>query len=163
MFTLHCTKKLLDRLKGEVVAPLPATTLLGNWYATAMFWRPQVALLVNERTLLPVLMPLAPVHTLTQRFPTYLARVLQAQGVRANFIAEEVAAMSECVVAKTANRSVLGIMKEFVFEAEVYRDHLEDNDLLSLAIRLSGTPCRPIGHNSPDRLLREMVGAGSVE
>ena len=162
MYTLHCTKKLLDRLKGEVVAPRPATTLLGNWYATAMFWRPQVALLVNERTLLPVLMPLAPVHTLTERFPTYLARVLQEQGVRPNFITDEVAAMSESVIAKTANRSVLGIVKEFVFEAEVYRDHLEDNDLLSLAMRLSRTPCSPIGHNSPDRLLREIVGSGAL-
>lgn len=32
--------------------------------ATALFWKPQVALLVNEPTLLPVLMPLAPAATL---------------------------------------------------------------------------------------------------
>jgi hypothetical protein len=34
--------------------------MLGQWYATAVFWKPQVALFVNESTLLPVLMPLAP-------------------------------------------------------------------------------------------------------
>lgn len=78
-FTIHCTKKLLDRVKLPVSAtPAAPTTYLGNWYATALFWKPQVALLVNERTLLPVLMPLAPAAELAQRFPEYLASVLFA-------------------------------------------------------------------------------------
>ncbi|MDT5029334.1 MAG: hypothetical protein QOE61_5760, partial [Micromonosporaceae bacterium] len=52
---VRATEKLRQRLgrptlrEGEA-----ATTLLGEWYATALFWRPQVALLVNEPTLLPV-------------------------------------------------------------------------------------------------------------
>ena len=73
-FTIHATKKLLDRVKQPVVDPLDAATELGNWYATALFWKPQVALLVNERTLLPVFMPLAPATTLAQRFPDELRR-----------------------------------------------------------------------------------------
>jgi hypothetical protein len=118
-----------------------------------------VALLVNERTSLPVLTPLAPAHTLIQRFPAELAMVLRAHGVQADFIAAEVAAMSECVTAKTSNRSVLGIVKEFVFEAEVRRDYHEDNDLLSLAMKLSRTR-RAVrsGTTSPDRLLRGLLG-----
>ena len=44
-----------------------STTLLGEWYATALLWKPQVALLVNETTLLPALMPLAPAATLSTR------------------------------------------------------------------------------------------------
>ena len=56
MFTLHCTKKLLDRIGHPVGTPVPASTRLGNWYATALFWKPQMALLVNERTLLPVVL-----------------------------------------------------------------------------------------------------------
>jgi hypothetical protein len=63
MYCLHCTKKLLDRIKPSIAASLPPpTTALGNWYATALFWKPQLALLVNERTLLPVLMPLRPLR-----------------------------------------------------------------------------------------------------
>ena len=78
-FTIQCTKKLLDQVKLPVSAtPAAPTTYLGNWYATALFWKPQVALLVNERTLLPVLMPLAPAAELAQRFPEYLASVLFA-------------------------------------------------------------------------------------
>jgi hypothetical protein len=38
--------------------------MLGSWYATVLLWKPQVALLVNEKTLLPVLMPLAPAKDL---------------------------------------------------------------------------------------------------
>lgn len=58
---IHCTQKLLDRIKPSTIVPDDRSdTLLGNWYATVLFWRPQVALLVNEKTLLPVLMPLAP-------------------------------------------------------------------------------------------------------
>src|SRR6266498_111951 len=65
MLIVRATKKLLDRLgpptlqEGE-----ESTALLGQWYATALFWRPQIALLVNEPTLLPVLMPPAPTATL---------------------------------------------------------------------------------------------------
>jgi len=53
-------------------APPEPTTYLGNWYVTALFWKPQVALLVNERTLLPVLMPLAPAAELAQPVPEHL-------------------------------------------------------------------------------------------
>lgn len=60
MFHLHSTKKLLDRIKPEICIAGESDTALGNWYATALFWKPQVALLVSEKTLLPVLMPLAP-------------------------------------------------------------------------------------------------------
>ncbi len=34
----------------EWLGEVPAGTVLGNWYATELFWKPQVALLVNENT-----------------------------------------------------------------------------------------------------------------
>ena len=50
MYTLHCTKKLLDRMNAEAATGMTVpTTALGNWYATVLFWRPQLALLVSER------------------------------------------------------------------------------------------------------------------
>jgi len=83
MFTIHATKKLLDRVPQPVMpAVSEPTTALGNWYATALFWKPQVGLLVNERTLLPVLMPLAPAATLMARFPESLRQTLDAHGIR---------------------------------------------------------------------------------
>src|SRR3546814_2616036 len=81
MFRLNCTNKLLDRIKPEIVEPGPSDTALGSWYATALLWKPQVALLVSEPTLLPVLMPLAPAATLARRFPAQLALVLKEHNV----------------------------------------------------------------------------------
>ncbi|MES2977923.1 MAG: hypothetical protein V4731_05820 [Pseudomonadota bacterium] len=143
-YTLHCTKKLLARIKPPVMeGGPPSTNLLGNWYATAVFWKPQVALLVNEATLLPVLMPLAPASNLAERFPQHLALVLAAHGVAQKLIDHEVEKMREARHAKTASRSLLGMMNEFTFLAEVYRGMERDADLLTLAIKLSKTPCSP--------------------
>lgn len=158
---IHCTKKLLERIKPPTVAAggTLGTTLLGNWYATALFWKPQVALLVNEKTLLPVLMPLAPATDLATRFPIHLADVLAAHGVPQQFIDNELGQMKDVQYAKTSNRSVVGIMNQFSFLAEGYREYLETIDLLVLSIRLADTPCSPLYKSavSPDRELRLFV------
>jgi len=159
-FVIHCTKRLLDRIKpSTTLFDGSSGTLLGNWYATALFWRPQVALLVNEKTLLPVLMPLAPATDLATRFPVHLADVLAAHGVPQRFIDHELAQMNEVQYAKTSNRSVVGIMNQFSFLAEGYREYLETIDLLMLSIRLAETPCSPLYKSavSPDRELRLFV------
>lgn len=160
MYQLHCTKKLLDRIKlSATILNGASGALLGNWYATALFWKPQVALLVNEKTLLPVLMPLAPATDLATRFPLHLADVLAAHGVPQQFIDHELAQMNEVQYAKTSNRSVLGITNQFSYLAEGYREYLETNDLLTLSLRLSETPCSPLYKSavSPDRELKLFV------
>jgi hypothetical protein len=134
-----------------------ASTVLGNWYATVLFWKPQVALLVNERTLLPALLPLAPASSLPERVGAELRRVLAAHGIDPSFIEREVFAMAEVVVAKTSNRSVVGTKNEFVFEASVYRESSTATDLLGLAMRLAETPCSAIGYSSPAGLLQEIA------
>jgi Domain of unknown function (DUF6933) len=164
VFSLHATKKLLDRVKQPAMPPVvEPTTALGNWYGTALFWKPQVALLVNERTLFPVLMPLSPAGTLIARFPNALQQTLKAHGTRADFIEAELAAMADGRYAKTASRSVIGIMNEFSYLAAVYRDHRELTDLLALSLLLSETPCGPLykRHGSPDRELDAAVAEWS--
>jgi hypothetical protein len=164
MFNLHCTKKLLDRIKPEVQVPRHGTTRLGSWYATALFWKPQMALVVNERTLLPVLLPLAPAATLAQRFPVALRDVLRALDMPVEFIDSEIDDMNEVVYAKTANRSVLGVMNEFAYLAEGYRDQGGSIDPVALSLKLAGTPCGPLykGAVFPDKALRELVHGGQI-
>lgn len=163
MLVVRATKKLRDRVGPVTTRPgESSTTVLGGWYATAWFWKPQVALLVSEATLFPVLMPLAPSATLLNRFPDHLAQALAAQEMPDNFIAAELAAMRDARLAPTANRSVLGIMNEFTFMAETARtDHLafDPTDLNALAGWLAATPCSPLfkRHTSPDRELRALV------
>jgi hypothetical protein len=167
MFHLHCTKKLLDRIKPEIAVPGQSDTALGNWYATVLFWKPQVALLVSERTLLPVLMPLAPAATLARRFPAQLALVLKEHGVPSKFIAQEIWRMDTVQYAKTANRSVVGILNEFVRQAEFWLTAYaykkgDDDDLLAISAKLAETPCSPLykGAISPDKALHDLVKAG---
>jgi hypothetical protein len=145
MYTLHCTKKLLDRIKQPAApaAPEPDTEL-GNWYANALFWKPQVVLAVNERSLLPVFVPLAPAATIAARLPDALAPVLRGIGIPEQIITDELAAMNTAVIAKTASRSVLGMITEFTFMAEhaIARGHSADH--LDLALWLANTPCSPL-------------------
>lgn len=170
MFYLHCTKKLLDRIKPEISPTGQSDTSLGSWYGTILFWKPQVALLVSERTLLPVLMPLAPSATLARRFPAQLALVLKEHGVAADFIAQEVWRMGNVHYAKTANRSVVGVLNEFLRQAEFWLaaygyEKGDDDDLLAISAKLAETPCSPLykGPVSPDRALYDLVnGSGEM-
>ena len=165
MYPLHSAKKLLDRIKPSSIATGGASnTLLGSWYATALFWKPQVALLVNEQTFLPVLMPLAPATDLASRIPECLANVLAAHGVASQFIDQELAQMNEVQYAKTANRSVVGIINEFSFLAGGYRDHLNTKDLLALSLKLSKTPCSSLYKTaiSPDKALQRLIASQTI-
>jgi hypothetical protein len=103
-------------------------------------------------------MPLAPASTLSARFPGDLAAVLGRHGVNPAAIEREMAAMADVAFTKTANRSVVGIMNEFSFLAEGYREYLETADLMILSMRLVDTPCSPIKYNSPARLIKEILG-----
>jgi hypothetical protein len=160
MLIVRATRKLLDRLGPPTAdAGQASTTLLGDWYATALFWRPQVALQVSEVTLLPVLMQLAPAATFLQRFGPQLTAVLAAHGTPAGFIDAELQEMDQVWLATTASRSAVGIMNEFTHLAGAWRQ--DEPDLLALAVRLSATPCSPLykRHISPDRELAALVAA----
>ena len=159
VFVVHGTRKFRDRVKEATVAtPAQSTTALGSWYATALFWKPQVALFTNELTLLPVLVPLAPAATVIDRFPATLATVLGALGVSDSFIESERAEMTEHRLAKTQNRSVVGVMNEFVYLGGHYEADGMDH-LVRLSLRLAETPCGPLytRHVSPDHELAAFV------
>jgi hypothetical protein len=165
VYSLHATKTLRDRAKQPVLpAVADPTTWLGNWYGTVLFWRPQLALLVNEQTLFPVLMPLAPAAAVLERFPIALGETLAAAGIEPQFIDAELAEMNEGQWAKTASRSVLGTMNEFSFLANDYHDR-HDFDPMGLALWLAQTPCGPLygRHISPDRELAAAVDLWSTE
>jgi hypothetical protein len=154
--TVRATRKLLDRVGLGEASDAESTTLLGDWYATALPWRPrQVALLMSDQTLLPVAMPLAPAATLLARFPDHLAEMLTALRVPADVIEHEVAEMQSSTLTTTNNRSRVGSLNEFVFLADTHREPRADVDLLDLSLRLSRVPCSPLykRHISPDREL----------
>src|ERR1700686_4960968 len=143
MFVIHTTKKVLDRCGGPSPAGGPTTTALGAWYATALFWKPQVALFVNEPTRLPVFIRLAPTATLVSRFVTHLGVVLAAHSLDPRFIDSELAEMTAHRLEKTASRSVVGTMNDFSYLADAHREQRGVDDLVDLSLSLADTPCGP--------------------
>jgi hypothetical protein len=152
MFTVHGTKKFLDRVGRPGSAEAPSSTVLGDWYATVLFWRPQVALFVNEKTLLPVIVRLAPAAKVIERFPTVLTEVLSAMGVESSIIRSEVTEMSDYRLAKTQSRSILGSINEFAALGNIFREDETILDPIALSLQLANTPCGPLYRSrvSPD-------------
>ncbi|MEZ5260016.1 MAG: hypothetical protein R2705_24955 [Ilumatobacteraceae bacterium] len=133
--------------------------MLGDWFATALFWRPQVALLVNQKTFLPVFMPLAPATTLLQRAPEAIADVLRFHGVDEAFVASELAAMSDVRIAPTNDRSVVGVMNEYAFHGKLHWE-IEGLDLAELSVGLARLPLGPLRTRAgaADRELAVVLG-----
>lgn len=149
-------------MKGPVAGDDDVSTgVLGDWFATALFWKPQVALLVNQRTLLPVFVPLAPAATLTKRIPDAIAAALRRQGAPEEFVAAELAAMGEVRIAPTNDRSVVGVMNEFAFHGEwAFRERLPD--LEDVGYQMSSLLLGPLRNSegSPDRELIALLNGG---
>jgi hypothetical protein len=118
VFTLRCTRKLLRRLgtkpSSEVVEP---STVLGDWYANLLPLRPQqLVLAMNERSLLCVLVPAAPIGSLGERLRVEVSGLLTDIGVPIGPVAAELAAMEPMAIGATASRAVLGCMNDAVFQ-----------------------------------------------
>lgn len=160
MLVVRGTKKLRDRLKKAPAAGPDdtSTTGLGDWFATALFWRPHVALFVNQKTFIPVLVELAPAATLLDRVPEAIETVLRHHGVEQELLSAERGAMREVRLAPTNDRRVVGVMNELAFQAEIRRQHGVD-DLVDLSLDLARVILGPLDDRggSPDRALAAIV------
>jgi len=139
----------LDRVGRPVPDPPASSTVLGDWYANVLFWRPQVALFVNASTFVPVLMLLAPAARVVGRFPAAMAEVFAALGIDPRFVEAETTEMESVVLAKTASRQVLGVMNEFVFMAEhtISTGRSDPDDLVGMSVWLANTIVGPISRD----------------
>lgn len=154
------TKKLRDRLKAPpAAADVESTTVLGDWFGNVLFWRPQVVLLVNARTLLPVFVPFAPAATLLARIPEAIGEVLRRHGVDEAAVTAELDAMEDVRVAPTNDRSVVGVMNEFAFHGD-FHSRIGNLDVEELSIKMAQMPLGPLRGRtgSPDRELAAVFG-----
>ncbi len=142
MVVIRGTKTFLERVGAPASEAPPSTTVLGDWYAKVLFWRPHVAMFVNERTLLPLLVPLAPANSVTDRLRATAETVLGLHALSKAFIAHELAAMADTALSKTANRSVVGVLNEFASVAGHWRTATDD--LIGLSLQLATVPCGPL-------------------
>ena len=136
-----------------------STTMLGDWFVNALFWKPQVALFVNARTMLPVFVPLAPAATLLDRAPSMIVAVLRAHGMPTELINAEVAAMADVRLGPTNDRQVLGVMTEFAFQSEQFAPQT-DEEMFSLSMTMSELILGPLmnRHSTPASELAALFG-----
>jgi len=163
VFTIRCTRKLLDRLgvrpteHHEELAPDP-TTRLGDWHANLLYQRSgQIVMLVSDRTLLPVLVPAAPKQGIVERFLEALAAELGMLGVPQRIIRRELAEMTSVRLGPTRSRQVLGTMNDFDRMLDHY---LAREGLADAALHLAKAPCSPIGMRSPNDVAVELLASG---
>ena len=118
-----------------------------------------MALFVNERTLLPVLMPLAPALSLVERFPQYLFKIMLSQGVSESFIQQELNYLDKVMYCKSTNRSIIGILNMFTYHLEGYQSMNYADDCYLLSMMMSDTPCGPLYKSTitPGNALREFA------
>jgi hypothetical protein len=160
---LRCTKKLLSRMGAKVLSEtdLPqSTTRLGDWTANLFFiGRQQIVLGVNNKTLLPVLLPMAPNKTFLPRYTEAVGEMLMALAVDRQQALSEMAAMAECIVAPTNDRRVLGTINDFGRMLEVY---LDGRPMPEVALHLAEAPCSPIGMERPMDVARQLFSGPAL-
>ncbi len=140
------------------LAPPAPSTKLGAWYANLLFTRPtSLVLCVSEVTLLPLLVPARDLKSFPERLAPALAELLRALSVSNPAIDGELRQMNHFVLAKTASRRVLGMMNDFTFQLESYRDD-RHSTLLDKELFLARAPCSPLGMDSPDERTQALFG-----
>ena len=146
MFALRCTAKLLDRIPGRLEEAAASTTVLGDWYANILFSRPQIILIVSEKTLLPVVIPAAPMSGLVERFVEQLAFVLHDCHVPKAAIMAELGQMLECQIGKTINRSVVTRIDSYMWRVERWLGEPRPPSPEKISLRLADLPQKLYGY-----------------
>jgi hypothetical protein len=79
--------------------------------------------------------------------------------MRQEFVKSEFQKMGQVTYYKTANRSVVGIMNQFTYLFEGYRDHFGMVDALALSLKLTGKPCSPLYKDAvcPDLAVKKLL------
>jgi hypothetical protein len=162
MFTLRCTRKLLEFLDVEPVEePEPPTGALGDWYANLI---PTCAgyliIFVNERSLITVAVPAWEAEHLISLFRLRVKNLLTGMGLPQGVIEKELGHLIPVQFAKTASRSILGCMNNMAWHYQVRAEQaLEEGDLrLSpVELGLSQMPFSPLDYRFPTDVAEELL------
>lgn len=139
-----------------------ATGDLGEWFANVRLWRPHLAIFVHARTYLPVLIGLSPATSVIERFGAQLDAMLLELGAPAESVARQQAHRSDMRIAASNDRSVVGVMNEYVKMVDWWRHDLggiNEHNTLSVSLRLASTPVRAGSQQAtwPDRAVLDLL------
>jgi hypothetical protein len=149
MVTVRCTRRLLARL-GDERREDTASGLFGDWYAHPIrSGRRRLVLCVNERTLLSVVLPLAPGKTFVDRLREAAQQRVRQVNARPEALRREISALAEIHIGPTRSRSVLASMNQLGWGAEVWIAERPAGDLEELGQWLCDTPCSALRTHWP--------------
>ena len=99
--------------------------------------------MASSRSLISILIPAKDVRILPARLPTLVAQRLKRMRIPDWLIAAEVAAMSPVGVAKTADRSVVGMLVDFAMMIPYHleRGAWDETTLPFVEAKLAKNPC----------------------
>jgi hypothetical protein len=162
MIVFNCTQPLAKQLGIRLVESNQTSTgILGDWYATRLHVGAQrFALCLNERSLLPVIMPSKrtefPCH-----FSDHLVRILQYLEIPANFVKTEYRAAQEFCFTPTRSKSLLGSLNDFGRSARfMMLDSPNPCDYIEANHRLTQMPSKPIDYSFPADVVQGLFSVG---
>ncbi len=163
MFTLRCTRKLLERLRipPDTRSDVQADNALGDWYANLVrVGRDQLVIAMSERSFLTLLMPARGIReSIASEIPRILAVVLRELEVPDAVIEREIAAMHPLTYGRTASRSVVANLNERARMVEhLWRHGRAPMDIMMSMARLPITTASATGEAYPSRAARRLLG-----
>jgi hypothetical protein len=144
MVVLRRTQKLASQLPASADALPSSDTALGDWYVNRVVVdRKPLLLLASSRSLIAIVIPARDVRSLPSRLPDLVAQRLKRMRIPNKLIEAEVAAMSPVGVAKTVDRSVVGILVDFAFMIPYHlaRGAWDETTLPFIEAKLAKNPC----------------------
>ena len=151
MVILRCTKRLTSHLsKKQPWQEGISSGGLGDWYGNLIRGPSRrLALCTNERTLLSVVVPVAPSSGFLERFHEAALKRIRQLPVPASRRLAEAGAFSDLSLALTRSRSVLASMNQLGWGAEVWLRERPDGDLEELGLWLCDTPMSALATHWP--------------
>jgi hypothetical protein len=141
---LRRTQKLAAQLTATTASASLSDTALGDWYVNRLIVdRKPLLLLVSSRSLISLLIPARDARNLPTRLADLVARRLRRMGIAPKLVEREVAAMSPVHVAKTVDRSVVGILVDFaaMIPYHLERGGWDETTLPFVERKLAKNPC----------------------
>jgi hypothetical protein len=160
MSALRCTQPLLRRLRLPCRLPDPGlpTAPLGDWTLTVLHLRRGPLIVgVNKASLLPVVFPARRLDLMVATFLSNLEQVLLAIGVPPDTAAAELARMQPLAYGNTNDRSLLGVLNNFIAQVRSDAHHFPDLTTHEIAIRISEAPYGPIAFKNPQEVTRALL------
>ncbi|HET6228825.1 MAG TPA: hypothetical protein VFE05_02035 [Longimicrobiaceae bacterium] len=167
MLLLRCTQRLLKGAKLPVTADPPEPSgPLSEWYVNRVplpLPGRTAVIFTSVTTLLTVITPARAIHTALPLFRERLPRFLARLDVPGDWTRRQMETLDDVVVAKTANRRVLGSMNDLAYLAQGYVDAAPSFPALDLdfvEMRTSEAPMSFLDYESPARLVATLAREG---